>query len=86
MIMDAKEEIMNVMVTVRFFELQNKMITTTDKTEIEIEAHVIKYILYYTYIYITQFFFFFFKLQKYNFLLIILKKTKILYNFRICVK
>ena len=54
MIMDAKEEIKNVMVTVRFFELQNKMITTTDKTEIEIEAHVSKYILY---IYIIFFFF-----------------------------
>ena len=58
MIMDAKEEIMNVMVTVRFFELQNKMITTTDKTEIEIEAHVSKYILYYIYIYIHNIYFF----------------------------
>ena len=57
MIMDAKGEIMNVMVTVRFFELQNKMIATTDKTEIEIEAHVSKYILYYIYLYIIQFFF-----------------------------
>ena len=57
MIMDAKGEIMNVMVTVRFFELQNKMIATTDKTEIEIEAHVSKYILYYIYIYNTIYFF-----------------------------
>ena len=48
------------------------MITTTDKTEIEIEAHVSKYILYYIYLYILQYIFF--KLQKYNFLLIILKK------------
>ena len=57
MIMDAKGEIMNVMVTVRFFELQNKMIATTDKTEIEIEAHVSKYILCYIYIYNTIYIF-----------------------------
>ena len=41
MITNVKEEIMKVMVTIQFFELQNKMIATTDKTEIEIEAHVI---------------------------------------------
>ena len=40
MITNIKEEIMKVMVTIRFFELQNKMIATTEKTEIEIEAHV----------------------------------------------
>ena len=40
MITNVKEEIMKVMVTIRFFKLQNKMIATTDKTEIEIEAHV----------------------------------------------
>ena len=40
MITNVKEEIMKVMVTIRFFELQNKMIATTEKTEIEIEAHV----------------------------------------------
>ena len=39
-IINVKEEIMKVMVTIRFFELQNKMIATTEKTEIEIEAHV----------------------------------------------
>ena len=40
MITNVKEEIMKVIVTIRFFELQNKMIATTEKTEIEIEAHV----------------------------------------------
>ena len=65
MIMDAKGEIMKVMVTVGFFELQNKMIETTDKTEIEVEAHVSKYILYYIYLYITQYIFF--KLQNITF-------------------
>ena len=40
MITNVKEEIMKVMVTIWFFELQNKMIATTEKTEIEIEAHV----------------------------------------------
>ena len=40
MITNVKEENMKVMVTIRFFELQNKMIATTDKMEIEIEAHV----------------------------------------------
>ena len=39
-ITNVKEEIMKVMVTIQFFELQNKMIATTEKTEIEIEAHV----------------------------------------------
>ena len=40
MITNVKEEIRKVMVTIQFFELQNKMISTTDKMEIEIEAHV----------------------------------------------
>ena len=40
MITNIKEEIMKVMVTIRFFELQNKMIATTEKTEIEIEEQV----------------------------------------------
>ena len=40
MITNVKEEMMKVMVTIRFFKLQNKMIATTEKTEIEIEAHV----------------------------------------------
>ena len=40
MIIDAKDQIRKVMVSIRFFELQNKMIATTEKTEIEIEAHV----------------------------------------------
>ena len=40
MITNVKEEIMKVMVTIQFFELQNKMIATTEKTEIEIEGHV----------------------------------------------
>ena len=42
-IVDAKEEISKVMITIRFFKLQNKMIATTDKTEIEIEVHVSNY-------------------------------------------
>ena len=42
MITNVKEKIMKVIVTIGFFELQNKMIATTEKTEIEIEAHVSK--------------------------------------------
>ena len=40
MMVDAKLSMKKVMITIRFFELQNKMITTTDKTEIEIESNV----------------------------------------------
>ena len=40
LITDAKGDMGKVMVTIRSFEVQNQIITTTDKTQIEVEAHV----------------------------------------------
>ena len=40
MIRDCELDLSKVTVVVRFFELQNGFITTTDKTEIEIDAEV----------------------------------------------
>lgn len=40
MMTDCRNDVMKVMVTIRFFEVQDGMISTTEKTEIEIEAEV----------------------------------------------